>query len=97
MGARLARLGETARSSTKGFVIVFESQLRFGLRSSIFCLLREVIEHYELCITQIFPLGLCRTVAFDMACKEAKVERSLNLFRHYCYIKRNGRVLLCLW
>lgn len=50
--------------------------------------MKDVIDHYEVSITQMFPLGLCRMVGFEMTCKEAKVESNLNLFRHYCHIKR---------
>lgn len=87
VGARLPRGNELAKTPAKGYFVVFESQLKFGLRP-IFRLLKEVIEYYEVSITQLFPLGLCRMIAFEIACKEEKVECSLNLLRHYYHIKR---------
>lgn len=36
-----------------------------------------MIEHYKLSITQIFPLGLCRMIAFELVGKRAKVESTL--------------------
>lgn len=53
VGARLARSDESARSPAKGYVTVYECQFKFGLRFLVFRLLKEVIEHYELLITQI--------------------------------------------
>lgn len=51
VGAKVARGNETARSPAKGYVAVFESQLKFGLRFPIFCLLKKVIDHYEVSIS----------------------------------------------
>lgn len=82
-GARLARGNKMAKSLAKGYVAVFDSQLKFGLRFPILQQLKDVIDDYEVSITQMFPLGLCGMVNFEMACKEAKVKSNLNLFRHY--------------
>lgn len=49
-----------------------------------------MIEYYKVSITQLFPLGICRIVAFEMAYKEGKVESSLILFRHFYHLKRTG-------
>lgn len=49
--ARVARGSETAKLPVKGYVFVFESHLKFGLRFPIFWLLKEVIDHYEVSIT----------------------------------------------
>lgn len=46
MGARLARVGEMAKSPAMGCVAVFDCQFRFGLRFPIFKRLREIIENY---------------------------------------------------
>lgn len=70
--ARLASGNEMARSPAKGYVAIFESQLKFGLRFPKFRLLKKMIDHYEVSITQLFPLGFYRMVAFEMACREEK-------------------------
>lgn len=90
VGVRLPRGTETARAPGKGYVAVFESQLKLGLRFLVFRLVQDVIEYYGVSITQLFPLGICRMVAFEMACKEPKVESSLTLFRHFYHMKRTG-------
>lgn len=43
VGARLARGDETAIAPAKGYVAIFDSQLKCGLRFHIFHLLQEVI------------------------------------------------------
>lgn len=52
-GARFARGSKTASSPAKEYDTIFESKLKFGLRFSIFRLLKEVIDHYEVSITQL--------------------------------------------
>lgn len=49
--ARLPRESETARTPGKGYVAVFESQLKLGLRFLIFRLVYEVMEYYGVRIT----------------------------------------------
>lgn len=88
VGARLVRGDEMAIAPVKGYDGIFESQLKCRLRFLIFHLLQEVIEYYGVLITQLLPSRLCRIVAFTLACKEAKVESSSSLFRHYYHIKR---------
>lgn len=88
VGARLAKGNEMARFPTKGFIGIFESQLKLGLRFPIFQLLQKVIDYYEVYIRQLFPLGICKMIAFEMAWKEAKLESSLRLFRHFYHKKR---------
>lgn len=66
--ARLPR-GNTTRVPGRGYVFVFENQLNLGLRFPVFQLLRDLIEYYGLSITQLFPLGICMIVAFEMACR----------------------------
>lgn len=90
VGVRLPKGNEMARLPGKGYVAVFESQLKLGLRFPVFQLLQEVIKYYGVSIIQLFPLGICIMVAFEMACREAKVESSLTLFRHFYHLKRTG-------
>lgn len=91
MEARLPRENKTTKVPGEGYVTVFESQLKLGIRFPVFQLLRDVIGYYGVSITQLFSLGICKMVAFEMACREAKVESSLTLFRHFYHLKRTGR------
>lgn len=55
VGARLPRESETVRLLGKGYVAVFESQLKLGLRLPVFQLLQDMIRYYGVSITQLFP------------------------------------------
>lgn len=87
---RLPRENETARTPRKGYVAIFESQLKLGLRFPVFRLLCEMIGYYGVSITLVFSLGIGRMVAFEMACSAVKVESSMTLFRHFYHLKRTG-------
>ena len=88
-GVRLASPSETVKRPEEGWVAIFESQLKSGLRFPLFKLLIDIINFYEVSISQIFPLGLTRIVAFELACREAKVASSVTLFRCFYHLKKN--------
>lgn len=54
----------------------------------MFKFLREIINHYGLLISQVFPLRMYRIVAFELACREVWVTSSLTLFPYFYHIKK---------
>lgn len=89
-GVRLSKPSETVLAPEEGFVAVYEAQLKNGLRFPILGLLGEVIRHYGVSIAQVYLIGICRLIAFEMACKQARVKSSLMLFRQFYQIKGMG-------
>lgn len=82
-GIRRSHPSETVRTSKEGYVAVYESQLKRGLRFLILELLREFINCYGVSIAQVYPIGICRLIAFEMACRQVWVSGSLTLFRQF--------------
>lgn len=74
----------------EGYVAVYEWQVSNGLTFPIGELLREVIKKYQISVCQIYPLGICRIMAFEMCCEKAGVTGSVKLFRYFYYIKKSA-------
>lgn len=62
----------------------------------IFDLLREVITHYGVSISQIYPIGICRLIAFEMTCRQVGVNSLLALFRQFYQMKGMDRMFYFL-
>lgn len=88
VGARLLEPGETVMSPREGYVAVYEWQVRNGLKFPVEGLLREVIREYQISISQIYPLGICRVITFEICYEKARIYGSVKLFRHFYYIKK---------
>lgn len=39
-------------------------------------------------VSQIYPLGICKILAFEMGCEKARVTGSVKLFTYFYYIKK---------
>lgn len=89
-GARLSKLTKIIRTLEEGYVAVYELQLKSGLKFPIFDLLRDVINHYRVLIAQIYPIGICRHISFEMACTLVGVSCSLVLYRQFFQMKGMG-------
>lgn len=83
VGARLLELGETVAAPKEGYIAVYEWQVRKGLTFLIGELLRDNIMEYQLSVSQIYLLGICRIIAFEMCCGKAGVTGSVKLFRYF--------------
>lgn len=91
-GVQLSKPSETVLTPEPGYVAVYESQLKNGLRFLVFNLLREVINHYGVSIAQVYPIGICRLIVFEMACRWVKVRSTLTLFRQFYQMKGIGGI-----
>lgn len=84
-------------SPKEGYVAVYEWQVRNELTFLIGALLREKIKEYQLSISQIYPLGICRIMAFEMCCEKAGVTGSVKLFRYLFTLKnQQGPIILAV-
>lgn len=50
----------------------------------------KAIRHYSVSIAQVYPIRICRLMAFELVCKQAKVKSSLTLFRQFYQMKGMG-------
>lgn len=73
------------------YVVVYEWQVSNGLTFSIEEFFREIIKEYQLLVSQIYPLGICKIMAFEMCCEKARVTGSVKLFTYFYYIKKLAR------
>lgn len=90
VGARLLEPGKTVATPKEGYVAVYEWQVRNGLTFLIGELLREIIKEYQLSVSQIYPLGICKIIVFEMCYEKAGVTGSVKLFRYFYYIKNSA-------
>lgn len=88
VGARLLDPKETDTSSKDNYVVIYEWQIKNGLRFPICPLLKEVIKQYRISISQIFLLGICRIMAFEACRRKTGVAVSVDLFIYYYHIKK---------
>lgn len=72
VGARLPEPTETDSSPKESYVVIYELQVRNGLKFPVCPLLKETIKQYKISITQIFSLGIFRIMAFDACCRKAR-------------------------
>lgn len=70
--------------------------MKNGLRFPIFGLLGEVVSHYGLSIAQVYPIGICRLIAFEIASKRVGAKSSLTLLRQFYQMKGMGRMFFFL-
>lgn len=66
VGARLPDPRETVAAPREGYVTAYEWQVRNGLKFLIGELLTELIKQYQISFSQIYPLGICRIMAFEV-------------------------------
>lgn len=88
VGARVAEPTESKTSPKEGYMVIYEWQVRNGMKFLIGALLKKAIKQYRMSISQIFPLGICRIMVFDACCHKFGEAVSVDLFRHYYHIKK---------
>lgn len=85
----VARTWQNNDNPKKGCVTVYEWHIRNGLTFLIEELLREIIKEYQISVIQIYPLGICRIMAFEMCFEKVGITESVKLFRYFYYIKKS--------
>ncbi|GJZ96907.1 hypothetical protein Tco_0669241 [Tanacetum coccineum] len=76
---------------TDDFIGLYEQYFEFsGVRVPFSTLLLAVLDHFRVHISQLVPIGLTRLTLFELYCRSLHIVPSVNLFRVFYKIGKQG-------